>query len=50
MFDILATMTPAEYETVRAELQAQGLWGTAGYRAERKAAQAAETILARIRR
>lgn len=49
--DSIATLTPDEYRTVRAQLQAEGLWDVAGDRSrERHANHRAEQILVALHR
>lgn len=50
MIDLLATMTPQEYRTVKAKLEAQGLWSVGGNASkERRSAAEAERIIKGIR-
>lgn len=50
MIDILATMTPQEYRTVKTQLQAEGLWEVGGDQSrERRASAAAERIIKGVR-
>lgn len=51
MMDIIATITPTEYQIIKAQLETENLWSTGGnYRKECEANRRTEQILAQIRK